>query len=425
MALPMKFAVDQQGKCSTCAQAVGPSESITCCSCSITFHAHSCSAVDKQDSICTSSLLKLFAGSTTRNNFKFFCDVCLTKFETNKATVVEDRFHELMSQVTKMASTLNDVKSTVSTMSDKVCQPAITGNTAANQNTTSAPLATSSPWSDNARVHNMRSSLIVKPKAGNQSAQVDLDKVRSLAVTNKIPVSKVGISQTTGHTYIHCPSIKDRDRLQPLLTADLQDNDVVALKEKLPHVSIVDICKSSSDDITTSDFKDNILQQVRNQNHQIDALIGAGNEFTILFVKQGRDSNKCTAVVRVSRKIRDMITANRNKLFIGITSCRVFDRFFVKRCNKCQEFGHYKADCPNKEVCGYCGGGHSSASCGLKEGADYSAMKCVNCKKNNLCDSGHSAFWPSCPAYKAAQNKLRKSISYYDDKTPANSGLNV
>ena len=219
--------------------------------------------------------------------------------------------------------------------------------------------------------------------------------------------------------------IKDRDKFQPLLTADLQENDVVTLKEKLPHVSIVDIYKSDSDDIGTTDFKDNILLQVRNQNHQIDTLIGTGSEFTILFVKQGRDSNKCTAVVRVSRKIRDMIKTNRNKLFIGISSCRVFDRFFVKRCNKCQEFGHYKADCKNKEVCGYCGEGHSSETCGLKEGADYKAMKCVNCKRNKLCDSGHSAFWPSCPAYKAAQNKLRKTISYYDNKTPADCGLNI
>ena len=427
MSSGMKFVINQQGKCTTCSQAVVAGESITCCSCSIMFHAHSCSASDKQDAICTSSLLKLFTGNTTKNNFKWFCDVCLTKFEINKATVVEDRFHEIMSQVTKMADMLNDVKSNVTAMSAaKSYSPeGANGHTISEANGNSASTINNcSPWHNNTRVENMRSSLIVKSKPGNQPTQVDLNRVKSLAVKNKIPVSKVGVSGS-GHTFIHCPSIKDRDKLQPILTADLQDNEVVALKEKLPHVSIVDIYKSNTDDITSSNFRDEILQQVRNQNHQIGTLIDSGDEFTILFVKPGNASNKCTAVVRVSCRIRDLIKTNRNRLFIGISSCRVFDRFFIKRCNKCQGFGHYKGNCPNQEVCGYCGEGHSSEGCPLKETDDFCNMKCINCKRNNLSESGHSTFWPSCPSYIAAQKKLRSTIPYYENKVLVGPSLNV
>ena len=113
MSLGMKFLLDQQGKCTSCAQAVAAGESITCCSCSLTFHAHSCSAYDKQEAICTATLLKLFSCNTTKSNFNWFCDSCLTKFEVDKATTVQDRFHEIISQVSRMAKDLDDVKKTV------------------------------------------------------------------------------------------------------------------------------------------------------------------------------------------------------------------------------------------------------------------------------------------------------------------------
>ena len=424
MSLGMKFLLDQQGKCTSCAQAVAAGESITCCSCSLTFHAHSCSAYDKQEAICTATLLKLFSCNTTKSNFKWFCDSCLTKFEVDKATTVQDRFHEIISQVSRMAKDLDDVKKTVmnsaisSIPGSETCCSGHTSHDAANNT------HTGSAWQDVNRVRDMRSSLVLKSKPGDQDPVVDLDRVKSLAIQNKILVAKVGVSHT-GHTFIQCPTVQDRDKLQPLLTAGFEDKEVVALKEKLPHISIVDIARSQSDDITSTGFKADLLNQIRNQNHQIDALIETGHEFNILFVKAGRDANKCTAVVRVSCKIRDAIKAKGHKVFIGICSCRVFDRFFIKRCNKCHGFGHYKGECTNPEVCGYCGGEHSSESCNLKEMKDHTLLKCVNCKRMNLPDSGHSAFWPGCPVYTAAQNRLRSTIPYYDGKKSGRSSLNA
>ena len=425
----MKFAIDQQGKCSSCAQAVVAGESITCCSCSLNFHAHSCSAFDKQEAICTATMLKHFTGNTTKSNFKWLCDVCLTKFEVDKASTVQDRFHEIISQVTKMAQDLDDVKKTVITIKSSAGSSHVTAGGACctvNQasGATDGNPCNMSVWHDNNRVKNMRSSLVMKAKPGEQNSTVDLDRVKSLAIENKIAVAKIGVSQT-GHTFVQCPSVQDRDKLQPLLSADFGNKDVVVLKEKLPHVSIVDIAKSQGDDISSTGFKDELLKQIRNQNHQVDTLIESGHEFEILFVRLGRDTSKCTAVARVSCKIRDVIRTNRNKLFIGICSCRVFDRFFVKRCNKCQGFGHYKGECTNQEVCGYCGGEHSSENCELKETNDFAKLKCVNCKKMNLPDSGHSTFWSGCPAYIAAQNKLRKTIPYYDGKRSSGSSLNT
>ena len=59
-------------------------------------------------------------------------------------------------------------------------------------------------------------------------------------------------------------------------------------------------------------------------------------------------------VVRVSEDIHKLIQTNGNRIFIGLTSHRINDRFYVKACAKCHRYGHYHADCSKKACCGYC-----------------------------------------------------------------------
>ena len=47
----------------------------------------------------------------------------------------------------------------------------------------------------------------------------NLNKLKDIAVNNGIPVSKIGVSKSAD-TFIHCPSVDDRNKLQPLI----QDN---------------------------------------------------------------------------------------------------------------------------------------------------------------------------------------------------------
>ena len=48
----------------------------------------------------------------------------------------------------------------------------------------------------------------------------------------------------TGNTFFHCSSAADRDKLQPLLAENNRNREILPLKEKLPHVTIVDIPKT-------------------------------------------------------------------------------------------------------------------------------------------------------------------------------------
>ena len=101
---------------------------------------------------------------------------------------------------------------------------------------------------------------------------------------------------------------------------------------------------------------------------------------------------------------------------MDLVAHRVVDRFYVKRCNKCQKFGHYQNECEDIISCGYCCGAHSSSDCNQVEIEDFKNYKCINCKRENKKCEGHSAHWHKCPTYLEKQKRLKKSIPYYSQK---------
>ena len=145
-------------------------------------------------------------------------------------------------------------------------------------------------------------------------------------------------------------------------------------------------------------------------------LIDAGENFTVLFMKPPTGVySHYQIIARISPKIRDAIKSNWNRLYIGVQAIKVYDRFYVKRCNKCNQFGHYAKDCNNQKVCGVCcSEDHESQGCPNKDTTDMTTVKCINCRKRGLEENGHKASWFKCPAYVEAQKKVRGTIPYYD-----------
>ena len=414
----MNFVLDADGKCTSCNQPALLAEMIRCSSCSKDFHAVCSAVTDRSDAICNQSFLKLFNTSTTKTNFKWFCDACLTTFEINKASTLDERFSVISHQITEMAKDFKAVTKECQELKSMVSNRNCCDHVSDTQGTTNTNSEGNS-WSNVARTRNMKASLVIKNKNTSDSAgdALDLNVIKDIVVKNNIQVSKIGVSQK-GNTFVHCPTKEDRDKLHPLLSAEVQNKEVVPLKDKSPHISITEVMNTTSGELT----KASVIQEIRSQNPEVSALIDLGNEFNILFVR--KDSHgKCNVVARVSCSIRDMIKTKGNKLFIGLSSCKVYDRFYIKRCNNCQEYGHYQGDCKNQAVCGYCGESHRSHTCSLKDGTDFGKHKCINCKKANLPHTGHSSFWSKCPSYNNAQNKLKATIQYYG-KPPVGSNLN-
>ena len=72
------------------------------------------------------------------------------------------------------------------------------------------------------------------------------------------------------------------------------------------------------------------------------------------------------AVLKMSPEVRNAIARSGNRVFLDLTSCRAFDRFWATRCRHCQKFGHTKERCPTKKTspaCGFCAGPHTSLNC--------------------------------------------------------------
>ena len=122
-------------------------------------------------------------------------------------------------------------------------------------------------------------------------------------------------------------------------------------------------------------------------------------------------------VVTVSEEIWKIIKINDNKIYMDLIAHWVTDRFYVKRCIKCQQFGHYQKDCTHGLCCGYCRSKeHSSNMCPLKETKDHTKYSCINCEAGNKYCMGHSSHWNRCPTYLEKQEKLKKSIPYYKNQ---------
>ena len=83
------------------------------------------------------------------------------------------------------------------------------------------------------------------------------------------------------------------------------------------------------------------------------------------------------AVIKVSLDVHNAFARSGNRVFLGLTSCRAFDRFWATQCHCCQKFGHTKDRCPAKNtspVCSFCASPHASLDC-----PDKSVLKCLNC----------------------------------------------
>ena len=376
--------IDTNGSCSSCSHEVNEVDTVQCFECKLVFHAVCEEAVSPY---CTNkSWLSTFK-KLKRSNFLFLCDLCLTRKENNQASTIND-------QISSLTETVNTLVKEFSTFKN---QSTDIPNTEEKEQS----------WSNAKRVARMKTSLCIKSKG----APVNLEKVEEIVAANSIQVSKT-VVKDNGDVYVELPSLENREKLTPLLSEEaFAGNEVVNVKSKLPSISVLNVKQFTS--------KEEFIEKVKLQNPTIKDLLDNGSEFSIVFAKEPREDAKNhrqkfhQVVARVSEDVRQAIKKNNDKLYIDLCAHNVVDRFFVKRCNKCQNFGHYEKDCQKQACCGYCKGNHLSKDCKDVQEGDSANYKCINCDRGGKESTGHSTHWHKCPTYMELQKKVKKSISYY------------
>ena len=251
----------------------------------------------------------------------------------------------------------------------------------------------------------MKTSLCIR---NNEGESIDMNRVQELATNNNIQVSKTNVKDN-GDVYVELPSA-EREKLVPLLEEEAP-NEVVRLKGKLPTVTVLGVQNFAS--------KEDFVDKVKKQNLRVKELIDKGSEFDVVFSKPPRENAPVgkkyyQVVIRVGDDIRRALKAADDKIFMDLRVHQVVDRFYIKRCNKCQQFGHYEKDCKNTaHQCAYCQHQHKSSECDQVDEGDFENYDCHNCRKAQKDSAGHSTFWYKCPTMLEQQKKVKKGIPYY------------
>jgi PHD/YefM family antitoxin component YafN of YafNO toxin-antitoxin module len=335
---------------------------------------------------------KTFIGSFNQvkvSNYLFSCDECKTKWEQREASSLKEQMEALATTVTSLVKEFQTCKEE---------------NKKENKEEEKEEQEKKG-WSNIKRVQKMKASLCIK----SNGDEVDMKKIEEIATKNSIQVTKATVKEN-GDVYLDLPSKENREKFAPLLNNEgFAEDNIVELKSKSPAISILDVKEYES--------KEEFIEKIKQQNEKVKQLIDGGSEFKIVYTrppnKEAQNSIYYQVVARVSEDVRKAIKENRDKLFVGVSSYRVVDRFYIKRCNKCQQYGHYEKDCENAECCGYCSGPHLSLNCQEVDKNAHEQHKCVNCEKSKKDPTKHSALWYKCPTYLEMQKKLKKTIPYY------------
>jgi hypothetical protein len=383
--------LDETGKCKKC-ERDAQNEFMECWLCTNRYHVIECDGVDP---MVQTSFLKNQWPNISRKwaCLTFTCLACKEDAKTKQETVMSGRVRLLEETALKTNKQLEDIKSLLTTVINNRSQNEEKSNTVSDPELKETP------------------TLIVVEKA-DQEEEEEVTKEKWSEVTKAAIKSKVGVSRSftnkAGQSVFICNSEKSKKALLPHVEKVFHNRRINTPKPKLPTITVPFIVGKYENE--------ELLDVLRKQNEDRGIRFSRDNA-QVLFTAPMRDrEGMYQAVIRISEDIRNKIKDNDNRLCIGINSCPVFDRFFIKRCNNCQEFHHFQNDnggCKKEKVCALCTGKHDTRDCHT----DANMHKCINCAKADRDEFSHAAFSYDCPSYIAEQEKLRKSINYYSKNT--------
>ena len=289
-----------------------------------------------------------------------------------------------------------------------------TNNTLTNTNTFKSvtnPLQTTNifptnPWDDTEQVSKLRQQTHVVIKKSPSSQQVTESDLSALVSTHGIRVDKTRQNKS-GDIVVKLPTLNDREIFNSKLSEKFPNAQISNSIDLLPTISIANMEYS----YTPEELTENLLKY----HPEIKSYVENGDTLKVLNIrKQNKNNSLFQANVRVSNSIRKFIECNGNRVYMGLSSYRVYDHFHVKRCNGCQQLGHYIAQCTSQtNTCAICSENHDTNSCSHVSTCNF-VPTCCNCKTSGgNVDFKHKASSLDCPHYKSAQERLRNSILYY------------
>ena len=384
--LPRKL--DATGICGSC-ENDAQSEFMTCIKCLDRFHVHNCSA--EEDDQCTSTFLKGWSVILAKYpNIGYTCDECLEKTKLDNGDILVNRLAVMEENISYLVKEIKAIKQVPRAIDTQ--QPAAPSYAS---QISFPPLPAPAV-------------IVIEKKEGEdpETHKNNMVKLRDAAVqssANVLKTYKNGVQDTV----LICRNESSKQKLMPHVSNIFSQHKVITPPARVPSITIKDMeTKISNADL---------LAAVQAQNRENGLVEVTESNFKILFIKEIKGSNgrpdTYQAVARVSEEVRDSLKSAGDRIFINLQSCRVSNRFFVRRCNRCQEFKHFHKQCTSEfSVCGKCGGRHDTKDC------TSSTIKCINCARAGYTQTNHETSWWNCPSFRNEQEKVEKTIPYFNSK---------
>ena len=266
--------------------------------------------------------------------------------------------------------------------------------------------------------NNVKHTLLVQPKNDKEHfTKESWSDIVSKCISeklNKVPVNKTMLT-SKGMGYMVFPNKESRNTaaktLEPDCKITIQDKNT---KSVYPKLKIHGIPKEQFDKKNTAVLREELIRK----NEFISKYVNEMNKiFQIIFISDNKDTNFSSAILRVDPDIKNAIQGNGNRVFLGLSSCRVTNQYHILQCYTCQAFGHKvgseKCTLKNSQssICLYCAEQHISKNCPSKKNSDK--HRCANCTKSDNSNSASSNYaHPSnsvqCPLL---QNELKALLN--------------
>ena len=398
--MSLNIKLDADGSCNLCKKTSLPNEHVGCFICYCQFHAV-CPNVGADHKLATKTTISNFNFNSTKKNFMFLCDACLTKFERINADSDGQRINTLESQIGNVDKQLSEIKKLLEAKSEKPAQVKETNKAQDHQQ------KNNSIWFDKEKLAKIKAPtapsvlIIGNGDDSDASNKNHIDLVERVIMENNIAFQQT-YKNKKGEVVIVCDSEESRNNLHNIVSNTDKNVPIKTPKGKSPSVSIVGVPKEYSEA--------EINEMLVKQNDFIRRFASANKieeHFKVFAVRPTKKNPHIFQVfATVSQVLRDGIQQFNDKLTLGLTSCKVYDQYHIKRCYKCQNFGHYSKECTSQEeICAKCGDNHDTKNC------TATLKRCINCVRDKSTTHDHFAFDPKCPAMIKQQNSLKRKLN--------------
>ncbi|KAG0445585.1 hypothetical protein HPB47_013633 [Ixodes persulcatus] len=253
-----------------------------------------------------------------------------------------------------------------------------------------------------------REGLIIYPKENtNEPIHTVTNMLKSKFTPQELGLTETEIRPVRCGVIVLSSNSEGLQKLQDRLAANPDTTDLFETKmaiRKNPQISIMGVDKAMSDD----EMKTKIIEQ-NNIQGTTDELRTAAT-----FLKE--DSK--TVIIEVTPAIYRQVQ-NKQRLYVGWTSCPMRENIHTPRCNTCCKYGHTTRNCRGRPRCSECSGPHPYRQCEGERDSRGHALpnRCPACsdlneREGRNAPTDHSFFDRSCPALAGEIARARTRINY-------------